>query len=105
MCCGFWPRDVLGVVVLVLAGWTGAAHAAIEIVDAHASYPEGPVWQNGKLLYLEYGGPGIKVWDGKSAAAYWRSEHCGASGLMGARTCWLPATTRIRWSNSMTRAS
>jgi gluconolactonase len=82
MCYGFWPRDVLGVVVLVLAGWTGAAHAAIEIVDAHASYPEGPVWQNGKLLYLEYGGPGIKVWDGKSTAAYWHSEHCGASGLI-----------------------
>jgi gluconolactonase len=40
------------------------------------------VWQNDKLLYVEYGGPGIKVWDGKRAAAYWQSEHCGASGLI-----------------------
>jgi gluconolactonase len=81
MCFGIWPR-VSSFVVLVLAGWTGTAHAAIEIIDAHASYPEGPVWQYDKLLYLEYGGPGIKVWDGKSTGAYWGSEHCGASGLI-----------------------
>jgi len=89
MCSGFRPRWRLSVVVLVFAGclcsrqgWTGAARAAIDIVDAHASYPEGPVWRDDKLFYLEYGGPGIKVWDGKSTAVYWRGEHCGASGLI-----------------------
>ncbi|HEY3658771.1 MAG TPA: hypothetical protein VGL34_27680 [Steroidobacteraceae bacterium] len=30
-----------------------------DIVDADAIYPEGPVWQNGKLLYVEYGGRGV----------------------------------------------
>jgi sugar lactone lactonase YvrE len=53
------------------------------VVDAKAIYPEGPVWRNGRLLYAEYGGPGIKVWDGKSTNTYWKSGHCGPSGLIG----------------------
>jgi gluconolactonase len=47
-----------------------------------AIYPEGPVWQDGALLYVEYGGPGVKRWDGKVAVDYWRAEHCGPSGLI-----------------------
>lgn len=55
------------------------------IVDAAAVYPEGPLWRDGKLLYVEYAGPGIKIWDGKRAATYWSGEHCGASGLIAYR--------------------
>jgi len=75
----------LGTLVLVaaLAASVYAATAETIVVDAKASYPEGPLWQNGKLLYVEYGGPGIKSWDGNSTNAYWKSEHCGASGLIG----------------------
>jgi gluconolactonase len=55
------------------------------LIDAAAVYPEGPLWRDGKLLYVEYAGPGVKIWDGKRAAAYWRGEHCGASGLISYR--------------------
>lgn len=58
------------------------ARAEIVIVDADAIYPEGPVWQNGKLLYVEYGGPGVKIWNGKGTGVYWKSEHCGPAGLI-----------------------
>jgi hypothetical protein len=64
MCFGFWRRDsnrLLSVLVFVLAAWTGTTSAAIKVIDAHASYPEGPVWQNDKLLYVEYGGPGARA--------------------------------------------
>ena len=60
----------------------GAAQADTVLVDAAAAYPEGPLWRDGKLLYVEYAGPGIKMWDGKQAKAYWSREHCGASGLI-----------------------
>jgi len=59
-----------------------AASGAIEIIDANAAYPEGPLWIDGKLLYVEYAGPGIKVWNGKTTATYWSRAHCGPSGLI-----------------------
>jgi sugar lactone lactonase YvrE len=54
----------------------------VEVLDAKAAYPEGPVWVDGKLLYVEYAGPGIKVWNGKTVATYWSKPHCGPSGLI-----------------------
>jgi gluconolactonase len=75
------------------AGWLmsaasaliGSSQAHTVLVDAAAHYPEGPLWRDGRLLYVEYAGPGIKVWDGKRSAAYWSGEHCGASGLIAYR--------------------
>jgi gluconolactonase len=60
----------------------GAAQANAALVDAAAVYPEGPLWLDGKLLFVEYAGPGIKMWDGKRTSVYWRGEHCGPSGLI-----------------------
>jgi gluconolactonase len=71
--------------MLAAIAWMGAARADTVLVDATAAYPEGPLWRDGKLLYVEYAGPGIKMWDGKRATAYWSSEHCGASGLIAYR--------------------
>ena len=64
-----------------LAPCSGACWADTVVIDGKAIYPEGPLWQNGRLLYVEYGGPGVKVWDGKRAAVYWSGDHCGATGL------------------------
>jgi sugar lactone lactonase YvrE len=74
-------QTVLSAVVLSLTGVVTAA-ANTAIIDANAVYPEGPLWRNGKLYYVEYAGPGVKVWDGKASAEYWQGEHCGASGLI-----------------------
>jgi sugar lactone lactonase YvrE len=63
----------------------GASRADTVLVDATAAYPEGPLWRDGKLLYVEYAGPGIKMWDGKHATSYWSGAHCGASGLIAYR--------------------
>jgi gluconolactonase len=58
------------------------ACAGVDVIDPHARYPEGPLWDHGKLLYVEYAGEGIKMWDGKQSKTYWRKEHCGASALI-----------------------
>jgi sugar lactone lactonase YvrE len=63
----------------------GVSRADTVLVDATATYPEGPLWRDGKLLYVEYAGPGIKMWDGKEIKPYWSREHCGASGLIAYR--------------------
>src|ERR1700692_581763 len=64
------------------AALIGISRADTALVDATAAYPEGPLWRDGKLLYVEYAVPGIKIWDGKHAKPYWSREHCGASGLI-----------------------
>jgi sugar lactone lactonase YvrE len=70
--------------MVAAASLSGAARADTQLISA-AAYPEGPLWQDGQLLYVEYAGPGIKRWDGKRAVAYWSGEHCGASGLIAYR--------------------
>ena len=60
------------------------SRAGTELVTA-AAYPEGPLWRDGKLLYVEYAGPGVKLWDGRRAVDFWQGEHCGASGLVDFR--------------------
>lgn len=64
----------------------GEACAGVDVIDPHARYPEGPLWDQGKLLYVEYAGDGIKAWDGKKSTTYWSKEHCGASALIHYRT-------------------
>jgi gluconolactonase len=56
--------------------------AGVDVIDAHARYPEGPLWDQGRLLYVEYAGDDIKSWDGKQSKFYWCKEHCGASALI-----------------------
>jgi gluconolactonase len=73
-------RNLLWALAL-LAAAPGAARADVVAVDAHAIYPEGPLWHEGRLLYVEYGGSGIKAWDGTRAMNFWSGPHCGASGL------------------------
>jgi gluconolactonase len=63
----------------------GVAPAETALVDATAVYPEGPLWRDGKLLYVEYAGSGIKMWDGQRTTSYWSGAHCGASGLIAYR--------------------
>ena len=56
--------------------------AGLEVIDSHALYPEGPLWWHGKLYYVEYAGNGIKTWDGKHVAYFWKKLHCGPNGLL-----------------------
>jgi sugar lactone lactonase YvrE len=71
--------------IAALAVASGAALPAVSIVDPHAIYPEGPIFRDGRLLYVEYAGPGVKTWDGKHVGVFWQGEHCGPSGLIAYR--------------------
>jgi gluconolactonase len=72
----------LAAFALLCLACAGIGHAAVEPIDSKALYPEGPLWDQGRLLFVEYAGPGIKSWDGKQAAVWWRREHCGANALI-----------------------
>src|SRR5476651_1295206 len=36
----------------------------VTAIDPDAHYPEGPLWRDGKLFYVEYSASNIKSWDG-----------------------------------------
>lgn len=62
--------------------WAAPSFAGMEVIDAHALYPEGPMWWHGELYYVEYAGNGIKRWNGKRIAYFWKKLHCGPNGLV-----------------------
>ena len=41
------------------------AHAdGVQVLNADAHFPEGPIWYHGKLYYVEYDRNSVTVWDG-----------------------------------------
>jgi len=59
-----------------------ALAAQLITIDPHAHYPEGPLWRDGGLFYVEYATSNIKRWDGKRTAVWWHKDHCGANALI-----------------------
>jgi gluconolactonase len=72
---------ILGACLLALAG-APALCQQIRVVDRDAHYPEGPLWHDGKLLYVEYSANNIKSWNGTTTAVFWHKDGCGPSGLI-----------------------
>ena len=68
--------------LLFAAAVAPATAAQLTPIDAQARYPEGPLWRDGRLLYVEYSSSNVKSWDGRHATVYWHKEGCGPSGLM-----------------------
>jgi gluconolactonase len=56
----------------------------VEVVNPEASFPEGPLWYDGQLYYVEYGVDTVMTWDGKENSQVWRQEGCGPSAVIEA---------------------
>jgi gluconolactonase len=72
-------RAVSGHVLFAAACFTLAI--LMKVIDPSARFPEGPVWHDGKLYYVEYGGHTVKTWDGLKLAEFWKSDGCGPSAV------------------------
>jgi sugar lactone lactonase YvrE len=73
---------ILGIVLVAAAFNAYAAAPEVKVLNADASYPEGPVWYRGKLYYVEYGRNAITVWDGRANHRVWTQEGCGQSAVV-----------------------
>ncbi len=58
------------------------AQNGVRVLNADASYPEGPIWYQGKLYYVEYGRNQITTWDGKKNAVFSTEKGCGQSAVI-----------------------
>ncbi|MEA3176654.1 MAG: hypothetical protein QOI59_177 [Gammaproteobacteria bacterium] len=66
----------------LLAPAGAPAAAQVTAIDDDAHYPEGPLWHDGKLLYVEYSAGNIKSWNGTRSEVFWHRDACGPSGLI-----------------------
>ena len=69
-------------VCLVWLAAVPARAAQVVTIDPQARYPEGPLWRDGKLFYVEYARSNIKSWDGRRSTVYWHKDGCGANALI-----------------------
>jgi gluconolactonase len=70
--------------VLALFAVALTAHAAgpaVKVLNADASYPEGPVWYQGKLYYVEYDRNTVMTWDGRKNTVFSAEKGCGQSAV------------------------
>lgn len=58
-----------------------ARGAGPEIVNGEAFYPEGPLWQDGRLYYAEMTRDRIMVWTGQRSEIFWQGENCGPTAI------------------------
>jgi sugar lactone lactonase YvrE len=62
----------------------GVLAGEVEVVVPEASFPEGPLWHDGQLYYVEYGADTVMTWDGKENTQVWQQEGCGPSAVVEA---------------------
>jgi gluconolactonase len=81
-------RRILACITACLGVCAGVAPCAaqngIKILNADASYPEGPIWHEGKLYYVEYGRNAVMTWDGRRNTVFSREDGCGQSAVVPA---------------------
>jgi gluconolactonase len=77
-----WPGAALFAGALLCATASGATRDSIRVLNADAHYPEGPVWYQDKLYYVEYDRNAITTWDGKSNRQFSTQQGCGHSAVV-----------------------
>jgi gluconolactonase len=65
-----------------LAVTVPAGTAGVKVLNDDASYPEGPVWFDGKLYYVEYGRNAVTAWNGRTNRRVWSQPGCGQSAVV-----------------------
>jgi sugar lactone lactonase YvrE len=58
------------------------AQAGISVLNEDAHFPEGPVWYQGKLYYVEYDRNTVMTWDGSRNAVFSAEKGCGQSAVV-----------------------
>lgn len=70
--------------LLAATGVASAAAGGIRVLNDDAHFPEGPVWYEGKLYYVEYDRNTVMTWDGERNAVFWSHAGCGPSAVVPA---------------------
>jgi gluconolactonase len=71
------------ITIVLMAVCALDAHAdGVQILNADAHFPEGPIWYHGKLYYVEYDRNSVTAWDGSKNTIFWSQKGCGPSAVI-----------------------
>src|SRR5579863_7106901 len=71
------------ITIVLAAAFALDAHAdGVQVLNADAHFPEGPIWYHGKLYYVEYDRNSVTAWDGHGNAIFWSQKGCGPSAVI-----------------------
>jgi gluconolactonase len=56
--------------------------ADVKVLNDDAHFPEGPIWYQGKLYYVEYDRNSVTTWDGEKNSIFWLKPGCGPSAVI-----------------------
>jgi gluconolactonase len=71
--------------LLISAPLACSARAGVQVLNDDAHFPEGPVWYQGKLYYVEYDRNAVMTWDGRKNAVFSAEKGCGQSAVAPTR--------------------
>jgi len=72
---------LLSCCAMLLGNAAAEAAAEVKLVAAGVAFPEGPLWRDGKLYFVEYGASNVDVWDGNAVRPVWHEDGCGANSV------------------------
>ena len=75
-------KSIFAVLVVSVCLISSAFGGEISVVNPKAAFPEGPVWHQDKLFYVEYGAHTVMAWDGKTNTKFWYQEGCGPAAVI-----------------------
>jgi gluconolactonase len=73
---------LVAAVVLALPAYADG----IRVLNDDVHFPEGPVWHQGKLYYVEYDRNSVTAWDGHKNAIFWSQKGCGPSAVIATKS-------------------
>jgi gluconolactonase len=76
------PVKTIICIVFCAIGMSCYAESGIKVLNDDAHYPEGPIWFQGKLYYVEYDRNSVMTWDGTKNAVFATEKGCGQSAVV-----------------------
>jgi sugar lactone lactonase YvrE len=73
---------VCAAVLYCVTAMPSLAGDGVRVLNADAHYPEGPIWYQGKLYYVEYDRNAVMTWDGAKNAVFSAEPGCGQSAVV-----------------------
>ena len=74
-------RFLISGLLFILCCVSNVYAGEIKVINDKSGFPEGPLWHEDKLYYVEYGSQTVKTWDGKQNQEFWKMDGCGPSAI------------------------
>lgn len=75
-------KGICAAASLCAAAMACASPGSVKVLNADAHYPEGPIWYQGKLYYVEYDRNAVMTWDGEANRLFSFQKGCGHSAVV-----------------------